>query len=89
MSQQEQQQEQQPKRRIEVDADALFALLSALNGHGHEIRELQATRSLDHIGLSMGTRNPINVLTEEWNAYAEKVNGVQKPAEGEAKNEQG
>ncbi|MFN8995337.1 MAG: hypothetical protein ACK5X3_16955 [Pseudomonadota bacterium] len=50
--------------RIEVDAAALRAVLVALNGQGHEIRELQVLRG------PIWTDNPIDKLTEEFNAWA-------------------
>jgi hypothetical protein len=54
--------------RLEVDAAALRAVLVALNGQGHEIRELQVLRG------PLWTDNPIDKLTGEFNAWAEKVN---------------
>ena len=46
-----------------VSAKALMAVLSALNGPDHWIRELQATRSLDTF---CGKENPINQLNREY-----------------------
>jgi hypothetical protein len=89
MSQDQQQTEKPVQRMIEVPVEAFYEVLQALNGPGHLIRELQATQSLDKVGLSMGRPNPINVLIDTWNAYVEKETGGQKPAEGEVKNEQG
>lgn len=80
MSQQEQKPEQ-PRRMIEVDAEALYEVLNALNGPGHLVRELQATQGLEKVGLNIGKRNPINVLIDQWNAYAEKTLGHTKPEE--------
>ena len=48
---------------ISVDAGALEALLHAVVGPGHLIRELQVTRNLPG--------SPISTLVEQFNAYAE------------------
>jgi hypothetical protein len=45
--------------KVIVDHQALLLVLSALNGPGHHIRELQTTR-----GLPGGT-NPIDQLIED------------------------
>lgn len=54
--------------RVEVDAVALRAVLVALNGQGHEIRELQALRG------PLWPDSPIDKLTEEFNAWARAQN---------------
>ncbi len=54
--------------KIEVSAYALAQLLHALNSGGPEIREMQVTRNLPGT-ISEG--NPINVLTKEFNDWAE------------------
>ena len=56
--------------KVTVSADALRQVLEALNGPGHHIRELQATRNLP------GTTNPINTLTEEYNSAVDEHNAV-------------
>jgi hypothetical protein len=57
---------------ISVNADALYQVLQALVGLPHEIRELQATRTLDALGT--GPRNPINILVDQYSEFAEKHN---------------
>lgn len=57
--------------RIEVDATALRQVLVALNGAGHEIRELQALRG------PLWPDNPIDKLTNEFNAWC--AAGVKEP----------
>lgn len=52
--------------KIEVSADALRAVLQALNGPPHYIRELQCTRGLPQLGDM--PPNPIDVLIAEYNA---------------------
>lgn len=47
---------------IEVSAAALEAVLQALTGPSHWIRELQATRRVP------GYLNPINQLIEQYNS---------------------
>ena len=54
--------------QVTVNAKALKEVLEALNGPGHYIRELQATRSLP------GNDNPINILIEEYNSAIEAYN---------------
>lgn len=49
--------------RIEVDAAALRAVLVALNGQGHQIRELQVLRG------SLFLDSPIDKLTAEFNEW--------------------
>lgn len=51
-------------RTIQVSADALGLVLTALQGPPHLIRELQATRSIALMG--MGGPNPINTLVDEY-----------------------
>lgn len=54
-------------KTVTVDADALRAVLMALNGPGHHIRELQVTRGplFD---------NPIDKLVDQYNEACEKAN---------------
>jgi peptidoglycan hydrolase-like protein with peptidoglycan-binding domain len=49
---------------VTVNAAALRRVLNALNGAGHEIRELQVIRNLP------GEKSPIDVLIDEYNAAA-------------------
>lgn len=51
---------------VTVDAKALHSVLVALNGPGHLIRELQATRNLHAMGDDYA--NPIETLVEQFNA---------------------
>lgn len=77
--------------RLEVNAHALAMLLNALNGHPHEIRELQATR-----GFGFGTTaNPIDTLERELMAaqnppegkvYLDAVAEAEDYANGELRN---
>ena len=53
-------------KRIEVDADALYQVLTAIGGDPYRIRELQATRGLP------GGSNPIEILVEEYNAAVDR-----------------
>lgn len=57
---------------IEVDAEALRAVLAALVGPGHLVRELQVTLNLP------GFENPIRTLVNQYNAaiQAEKESGA-------------
>jgi hypothetical protein len=50
--------------KVAVDAKALHAVLSALIGPAHLIRELQATREPEELFAD----NPINVLIKQYNA---------------------
>lgn len=59
------------KQMIQVDADALRALLQALNGPGHLIRELQVTR-----GPLFAKENPIEILIANYNAAILKAREV-------------
>jgi hypothetical protein len=52
-------------KTVKVNADALRRVLNALNGAGHEIRELQVTRN------SPGDKSPIDILIDEYNAAVE------------------
>ena len=47
--------------KVSVDAAALRQILVALNGPGHHIRELQATRNLP------GVQNPIDKIIQDFN----------------------
>lgn len=60
-------QENNKPKMVQVSAEALFSILDALNGPGHYIRELQATRS-------PLLNNPIDRLIKEYNAWAESDN---------------
>ena len=53
--------------KVTVSASALRQVLQALNGPAHYIREIQVTRNLPG-----DTSNPLNVLTEEFNAAVEE-----------------
>lgn len=53
--------------RVEVDGEALRQVLQALNGPGHHIRELQATRDKP----PLFTGNPIDTLIMEYNVAVE------------------
>jgi hypothetical protein len=57
--------------KISVTAEALREVLVALNGPGHLIRELQATRN---IGDLLGKKNPIDLLLEEFNSEVNRIN---------------
>lgn len=62
--------------KITVSASALKKLLSALAGPSHFIRELQVLRDNDAL-LNGGTMtNPINILTKEYNDWADRVNAA-------------
>lgn len=65
-------QESDKPKMVQVSAEALFSILNALNGPGHHIRELQATRSplFD---------NPIDKLIKEYNAWAESDDQAAEP----------
>lgn len=54
---------------IPVNADNLRTVLSALNGPPHYIRELQALNKPPF-------NSPIAALTDQFNAWAEKVNAA-------------
>ena len=58
--------------RVEVDAAALRRVLVALNGQGHEIRELQVLRG------SLWPDSPIDKLTGEFNAWVKANDGFAK-----------
>ena len=58
--------------RVEVDYVALRQILVALNGAGHEIRELQALR-----GPLWGD-NPIDKLTKEFNDWCAAATATQE-----------
>jgi hypothetical protein len=56
-------------RKTLVDTDALYAVLQALIGPGHLVRELQYTRGLPPLSLHPdrpAPRNPIDVLIENY-----------------------
>lgn len=55
--------------KITVSADALYKLLSALNGPSHYIRELQVTRN-----PIISENNPIEVLMKEYNEAVDAYN---------------
>lgn len=48
--------------KILVSKEALYKVLTALNGPAHYVRELQVTR-----GPLIGDDNPINILVKEYN----------------------
>ena len=48
-------------KTVTVDAESLRKILTALNGPSYFIREIQATRNLP------GRKNPIDILTDEFN----------------------
>lgn len=56
--------------KVNVDADALRQVLTALLNGGVEIRELMAIRNLPG---EMGKRNPINILVNDYNEWAEST----------------
>jgi len=56
------------KNQISVDADALRQVLSALNGPGHHIRELQVIRGLPSLGGV--SHDPIGTLVKQFNEFA-------------------
>lgn len=66
--------------RIEVDAAALRAVLVALNGPDHLIRELQATCG------ELFPDNPITKLVIEFNAWVDLQNLAAAPAGKENSN---
>lgn len=53
--------------QVTVTASALRDVLIALTGPAHIIRELQAIRGLESLGL--GASNPIDVLMNEFNVW--------------------
>jgi len=55
-------------KTVTVNAEALQALLVAVNGPSHYIRELQVTRDLP---AGMSDDNPLNILTKEFNEQVE------------------
>lgn len=57
--------EAKPSNELTVSANSLRHVLNALNGPGHLIRELQATRLLP------GGTNPIDQLVNEYNTWAD------------------
>lgn len=64
------------KTRVPVDAHALCAVLQALNGPPHHIREMQATMSLP---VSMCPDHPIRTLVTEFNTwFAERSQSSQE-----------
>lgn len=69
--------------KVTVSREALAAVLNALNGPPHYIRELQATRMLDAIEEMAGRpkKNAINILVDEYNAAVKVYNEDAKAAE--------
>lgn len=57
--------------KITVSAESLRQVLQALNGPGHHIRELQATR-----GPLVGDNNPINILVNEFNQAVDSASAA-------------
>lgn len=68
-------------KTLQVSADALAQVLTALQGPPHLIRELQATRSIALMG--MGGPNPINTLVDEYLTWTRRSD-VQTGQEGGA-----
>lgn len=58
---------------VTVNAAALRKVLNALNGAGHEIRELQVIRNLP------GEKSPIDILIDEYNAAADAARQENNP----------
>lgn len=58
---------------VTVNAAALRKVLTALNGAGHEIRELQAIRNLP------GEKSSIDTLIDEYNAAADAARQENNP----------
>jgi hypothetical protein len=58
---------------VTVNAAALRKVLNALNGAGHEIRELQGIRYLP------GEKSPIDILIDEYNAAADAARQESNP----------
>ena len=56
---------------VEVDAEALYKVLTALDGPDHMIRELQYTRGPLF-------NNPIDKLIRDYNVGAELFNAAQR-----------
>lgn len=63
--------------KLQVSAEPLRALLNALLGAPHLIRELQATRE----PVELFADNPINVLVAEYRAALAACKGDAKPAQ--------
>lgn len=61
---------------IEVDATALRAVLVALTGPGHLIRELQVMNSPSLSALSPDELNPIGTLLKQFNAWVAAASGA-------------
>lgn len=60
-----------PSNMVSVSAEALYEVLTALNGPGHLIRELQVTRDKPPVL----TGNPIDLLISQYNEYRKRENG--------------
>lgn len=58
------------KKKVCVDADALYEVLMALNVSNHFVGELQATR--DKPPVLVG--NPIDLLIKQYNEWAQEEN---------------
>lgn len=65
----------QEAQQITVNAENLRTVLSALNGPPHHIRELQALNKPPF-------NSPIGALTDQYNAWADKVNAAIEAQEG-------
>lgn len=65
--------------KISVSVKALYEVLTALNGPGYLIGELQATRDPILAKVS-GRENPINVLVRELNEYVADLESKEKGA---------
>ena len=65
--------------RIEVNAESLRQILSALSGPGYLIREIQATIQVDEM---LGNKNPLMDLVNEYNAWAKTQNAITEAQDG-------
>lgn len=61
--------------KILVDKEALGAIINALNGPGHYIREIQMTRNIGALGG--GKPNPIDVLMADMKS-SHKASNIQE-----------
>lgn len=64
--------------RILVDRHALYQVLTALNGPGHLMRELQVIASMAP-SLRTGVDDPIGKLIGEYNAFAATHRSPEEP----------
>ena len=61
--------------KVPLNTQHVLRLLQALHGPDHLIRELQMLLGSDPI-VTQGFVNPIKELTDEYNAYVEKHQGM-------------